>query len=525
MVGPGQSLQPVTLQSGQTIVFDQNGQAFILSPITNIAPTFQPAKQQQTVHLQQYAATHFPHAPVQPFAGSQDWLHPQTVRQGGHHTVAIGSAVSAHSNTIVLTPQQPQHQHQAWYGGDMVSMAASPLSVFNQPMQSVSSTLNVPMGSGMQHSHAQPLLLTSHFASTSPPNVSSASFRGPTGSHSAGLSPVPVMPSAFQPPAKRATSANASPSLTPSLRPLSPAVASPQRSKPPSPQLSAAPASGSRTPQRKMSAASASSSSSSRPAEEVEGSDMPTALSYSQPTFARNSSDSGGEQSTSPRIDGLSSSRLLTHINKKPSHVLPFIIHRSQLPHNFDHLVNSATSSSSSTAQPSTPTHQQSSAPPSGSDMVTVNIRVMGGPALSELYFVAADISQLIHSRKSNIAKAVSVFTDDERARCSVVCPRSNNTQSTHILTVLTMAGVKRLLHSSRSTIALPLLAWLQEKVNHIVAQDTSSRSQSQPQQQRPAQAASGHKRKSDSEQQAGRERHEDVKEDEGNSDKRLKKE
>ena len=159
--------------------------------------------------------------------------------------------------------------------------------------------------------------------------------------------------------------------------------------------------------------------------------------------------------------------------------------------------------------------------------MVTVNIRVMGGPALSDLYFVAADISQLIHSRKSNIAKAVSVFTDEERARCSVVCPRSNNTQSTHILTVLTMAGVRRLLHSSRSTIALPLLAWLQDKVDHIVVQDTTSSSQLQ--QQRSTLVTAAGKRKSSAggerDQQQGRPRDEDVKEDEGSSDKRTRRE
>ena len=290
------------------------------------------------------------------------------------------------------------------------------------------------MGTTVHHSHVQPLVLTpgpSLHANSPVPTQSSASFGSSSASLSAGLSPVPVLPSAFQPLTKRAVSANVSPSLVPSLRPLSPAVTSLQSNKPASSHRSAPSVSESRTPQRKM------STSSSRSHTDPETRDSATVL-VSSPSFARNASDSSGEQSTSPRIDGLSSSRLLTHINKKPSHVLPFIIHRSQLPPNFDHLVNSA----SSTAQPATPTAQPA-AVPSSSDMVTVNIRVMGGPALSELYFVAADISQLIHSRKSNIAKAVSVFTDDERARCSVVCPRSNNTQSTHILTVLTMAGVK----------------------------------------------------------------------------------
>ena len=532
-----QSLVPSTLQSGQTIVFDQNGQAFILSPITSVAPNYQPQtqptiNQQSTVHMQQYAPAHYP---VPSFSSS--------IRQGSQRNVALGSAVSTQSNTIVLSQQPPLYQH-SWTGGDTLSLATAPFSVGQQLYANQLNTANltVPMGSTVHHSHAQPLLLTTGPAllhgSSPVPTISS--FGSPTGSPlSAGLSPVPVISSAFQPLTKRALSANVSPSLIPSLRPLSPAVATLLHTgMPASPHPTVASASGSRTPQRKMSAAS-SSTQSNRPSEETDNGDA-AALLYSVPVMARNSSDSGGEQSTSPRIDGLSSSRLLTHVNKKPSHVLPFVIHRSQLPHNFDHLVNSAAHSNT---QPSTPTHQPST-PPTATDMVTVNIRVMGGPALTDLYFVAADISQLIHSRKSNIAKAVSVFTDDERARCSVVCPRSNNTQSTHILTVLTMAGVKRLLHSSRATIALPLLAWLQDKVDQIVAQDNSSRSQSHTEQQRTAVVTTGKRKSGISSssgsssssssggggggggggEQRGRPRHEDVKEDEVSSDKRTKR-
>jgi len=528
LLSAGQSLNPSnTLQAGQTIVFDQNGQAFILSPITNVTPAFQPQqpaqKQQTAVQLQQYASAQYPQASAQSFSGAQlaDWQS-AAARQGGQHSMAVGSAVSAQSNTIVLSQQPPLYQ-QAWTGGDSMRIAAAPMNVSQQLYQPLTSNLALPLGSTVHHSHAQPLYLTTaplHGSNSAVPSLSSASFGSPLASFSAGHSPIPVVSSAFQPLAKRALSANVSPSLLPSLRPLSPAVASLQGGKPASPRFSAVSASGSRTPQRKMSAVAASTPSH-RQEEEAEGGDA-AALLYSAPSLTRNSSDSGGEQSTSPRIDGLSSSRLLTHVNKKPSHVLPFVIHRSQLPHNFDHLVNSA---ASSTTQPPTPSGQPP-APPSGSDMVTVNIRVMGGPALADLYFVAADISQLIHSRKSNIAKAVSVFTDDERARCSVVCPRSNNTQSTHILTVLTMAGVRRLLHSSRSTIALPLLAWLQDKVDHIVAQDTTSRPQPHSQQQQQQRGlplmTSGSKRKSSSGSGA---RHEDGKEDEGSSDKRTKRE
>ena len=73
--------------------------------------------------------------------------------------------------------------------------------------------------------------------------------------------------------------------------------------------------------------------------------------------------------------------------------------------------------------------------------MVTIKVRVMALnnvppsaalPPLSSLYFVAADISAIIHSRKSNIAKAVSSFPDDEKKRASVLCAQQNGTVSTH---------------------------------------------------------------------------------------------
>ena len=542
-----QSFVPASLQGGQTIVFDQNGQAFILSPITSVTPSnFQPAKPSFAPVQQQQ--------PLQSIGATQEWVPSASLRTA---FPSAPSAVSTQSNTIVLSQQPPLYQ-QAWLGGEASPMAVSSVGVQSQPLfspQPFQSTLTVPMGSTVHYSHspAQPFVLPSgalqHTGSPTPV------FGSPHASLMAALSPVPLGSGAFQPLPKRTTSTIASPVLVPSLRPLSPAVTSLHGTKPASPRgTTAAGSTGSRTPQRRMSAASSSSSSaasslvasSRHGGEYTEMSDMPTVLQPA-PSFARNASESSGEHSTSPRIDGLSSSRLLTHINKKPSHVLPFVIHRSQLPHNFDHLVNSASSSSASaTAQPSTPPHQPARAP-SGSDMVTVNIRVMGGPALSELYFVAADISQLIHSRKSNIAKAVSVFTDEERARCSVVCPRSNNTQSTHILTVLTIAGVKRLLHSSRSTIALPLLAWLQDKVDTIVQQqqqqhhDNSGRAaqQTQQQQQRPPSTSSGGKRKSggsvgsagsgsgserEQQQQQLHTRDGDVKEEDKSSDKRTKR-
>ena len=532
-----QSFMPSTLQQqptvqqsaagygssgAQTIVFDNNGQAFILSPINNYnqqqqqQPISQPNQQQTMAMMQHFTVPSFSNNTS---TTSEDWS-----RQAGQQPIALGSAISARSNTLMLTPQgqqQQQLQPLAWSGGESLSMLpAKPMSIFSSPHFHTQ-----PMGSSMLHTSAgQPLLFA-----TGP--ASATAFSGSTSSFSAAMSPVPVlaMSSAFQPLPKRASSAAGTPPLTSAaaLQPLSPAVLPLHSIKPASPSTLPANASAlcslqMHTPQRKMSAASATSSSGSSVEGAAAADGSLAHIPYTPPTFARHSSDSGGEQSTSPRIDGLSSSRLLTHINKKPSHVLPFVIHRSQLPHNFDHLVHSA----SAAAQPSTPAPHNAAL--TGADMVTVNIRVMGGPSLSELYFVAADISQLIHSRKSNIAKAVSVFTDDERARCSVVCPRSNNTQSTHILTVLTMAGVKRLLHSSRSTIALPLLAWLQDKVDHIIAQDDTSRSYTQQQhqqqqQQRPPSASSTSSKRKSEGVESGRQQ--DVKEDDSGNEKRMKNE
>ena len=101
--------------------------------------------------------------------------------------------------------------------------------------------------------------------------------------------------------------------------------------------------------------------------------------------------------------------------------------------------------------------------------LVPVHVRIMGTPAReSSLYFVAKDVCLLIHTRKGNVAKSIGQFKEDEKVRMSVVCPRSNGTVSTHILTALTLKGVKRLLTTSRSPLAQHVLKWILKQVDAI---------------------------------------------------------
>jgi len=100
--------------------------------------------------------------------------------------------------------------------------------------------------------------------------------------------------------------------------------------------------------------------------------------------------------------------------------------------------------------------------------LVTVPVRIMGSGEINNLYFVAKDVCLLIHTRKGNVAKSIGQFNENEKARMPVLCPRSNGTVSTHILTVLSIKGVKRLLTSSRSSRAPHVLKWIMGQVEHI---------------------------------------------------------
>jgi len=100
--------------------------------------------------------------------------------------------------------------------------------------------------------------------------------------------------------------------------------------------------------------------------------------------------------------------------------------------------------------------------------LVTVPVRIMGTGDINNLFFVAKDVCLLIHTRKGNVAKSIGQFNENEKARMPVLCPRSNGTVSTHILTVLSIKGVKRLLTSSRSSRAPHVLKWIMGQVEHI---------------------------------------------------------
>ena len=112
--------------------------------------------------------------------------------------------------------------------------------------------------------------------------------------------------------------------------------------------------------------------------------------------------------------------------------------------------------------------------------LVPVHVRIMGTPARGELYFVAKDVCLLIHTRKGNVAKSIGQFREDEKVRMSVVCPRSNGTVSTHILTALTVKGVKRLLTTSRSPLASHVLKWIMKQVDVIMAEYAEEKKQRQ---------------------------------------------
>jgi len=120
-------------------------------------------------------------------------------------------------------------------------------------------------------------------------------------------------------------------------------------------------------------------------------------------------------------------------------------------------------------------------APDQKSKLISATVRIMGTPDINNLYFVAKDVCLLIHIRKGNVAKSISQFNDNEKARMPVLCERSNGVVSTHVLTVLTVPGVIRLLTTSQSKHAPAVLKWITGHIEVITGSKVSSLTVSSP--------------------------------------------
>jgi len=102
-------------------------------------------------------------------------------------------------------------------------------------------------------------------------------------------------------------------------------------------------------------------------------------------------------------------------------------------------------------------------------ELVSVPLRIMGSSQdLNQLYFVAKDVCVLVFIRKGNVAKSIGQFLPTEKARLPVLCPRSNGSSSTHVLTALTLDGVRRLLTHHKSPLATQLLQFIQQHVDML---------------------------------------------------------
>lgn len=105
--------------------------------------------------------------------------------------------------------------------------------------------------------------------------------------------------------------------------------------------------------------------------------------------------------------------------------------------------------------------------------LTPLTVRWMGSSrSINELYVVATDICALINIRKSNTAKAISIFSSNvdcmEKASMPVETMKGVNT---HILTVLSLAGVRRLLANSRAQLASAVLHYIVTTAQKIVMQ------------------------------------------------------
>jgi len=110
--------------------------------------------------------------------------------------------------------------------------------------------------------------------------------------------------------------------------------------------------------------------------------------------------------------------------------------------------------------------------------LCTVSVRFMGHAVENELFLVATDVCALLAVRKSNTAKALSSFssivspsTTLEKAAMPVSCLHSTKGTSTHILSVLTLAGVSRLTAASRAILAPSVAHFLLSLARRLIKQ------------------------------------------------------
>lgn len=64
------------------------------------------------------------------------------------------------------------------------------------------------------------------------------------------------------------------------------------------------------------------------------------------------------------------------------------------------------------------------------------------------------DVAQLLHIHEANVARRIAPFVPHERARMHVLCVQSNGTKATLMLSVLSVAGMTRLLTASKKAVS-----------------------------------------------------------------------
>jgi hypothetical protein len=94
--------------------------------------------------------------------------------------------------------------------------------------------------------------------------------------------------------------------------------------------------------------------------------------------------------------------------------------------------------------------------------------RSLQGAVDGELYIPATDIGPLLNIRKNNIPGYISKYDSSQRQQMMVVCPRAIGGFARMQLHVLTIAGAKKLIMSSRSKQAKEVWTRICEHVTKI---------------------------------------------------------